>query len=90
MFGEQTFAQLRTGFSNEKDSDTESKLLIWLHLSARLVNRDKDLDLDYTGQFGHTHKDLEKVYKLSRVKDCAPKTRPYKSWIKTKITCPRH
>ena len=43
----------------------ESKLLIWLHLSAQLVNRDK----------------------LSRVKVCAPKTWPYKSRIKTEITC---
>ena len=38
------------------------------------------------GQFGYTHKDPERVYKLSRVKVCAPKTRPYKSRIKTEIT----
>ena len=37
-----------------------------------------------TGQFGYTHKDPERVYKLSRVKVCAPKTRPYKSRIKQK------
>ena len=39
------------------------------------------------GLFRYTHKDLERVYKLSRVKVGAPKTRPYKSWIKTEITC---
>ena len=38
-----------------------------------------------TGQF--THKDPERVYKLSRVKVCTPKTQPYKSQIKTEITC---
>ena len=32
----------------------------------------------HAGQFGYTHKDPERVYKLSRVKVCAPKTRPYK------------
>ena len=40
-----------------------------------------------TGQVGYTHKDLERVYKLNRVKVCVPKTRPYKSRIKTEITC---
>ena len=40
-----------------------------------------------TGQFGYTYKDPERVYKLSRVKVCAPKTRPYKSQIKIEITC---
>ena len=40
-----------------------------------------------TGQFGYTHKDPERVYQLSGVKVCAPKTRPYKSQIKTEITC---
>ena len=39
-----------------------------------------------TGLFGYMHKDLERVYKLSRVKVCAPKTQPYKSRIKTKMT----
>ena len=38
-------------------------------------------------QFGFTHKGPERVYKLSRVKVYAPKTRPYKSRIKTEITC---
>ena len=38
----------------------ESKLLIWLHLSAQLVNRDKDI----ASLFGYTHKDPERVYKL--------------------------
>ena len=38
-----------------------------------------------TGQFRYTHKDPERVYKLSKV--CAPKTWPYKSQIKTEITC---
>ena len=41
----------------------------------------------HAGQFGYTHKDPERVYKLSRVKVCTPKTRPYKSQIKTEITC---
>ena len=36
------------------------------------------------GLFGHPHKDPERVYKLSRVKVCAPKTRAYKSRIKQK------
>ena len=40
-----------------------------------------------TGRFGYTHKDPERVYKLSRVKVCAPKTGPYKSQIKTEMTC---
>ena len=40
-----------------------------------------------TGQFRYTKKDPERVYKLSSVKVCAPKTQPYKSWIKTEITC---
>ena len=40
-----------------------------------------------TGWFRYMHKDLERVYKLSRVKVCAPKTWPYKSQIKTEITC---
>ena len=39
-----------------------------------------------TGQFGYMHKDPERVYKLSRVKVCMPKTWPYKSRIKTEIT----
>ena len=39
------------------------------------------------GLFGYTHKDLERVYKLSRVKVCMPKTQLYKSQIKTEITC---
>ena len=64
----------------------ESKLLIWLHLSAWLVNRDKDLIATTDARFGNTHKDPERIYKLSRVKVCAPKTRPYKSWIKTEMT----
>ena len=50
------------------------------------MNRDKDL-IAITGQFGYTRKDPERVYKLSRLKVCAPKTRPYKSRIKTEITC---
>ena len=33
-----------------------------------------------TGQFRYMHKDLERVYTLSRVKVCAPK-------IKTEIKC---
>ena len=50
----------------------ESKLLIWLRLSARLVNRDKDLIATTDGLFGYTHKDPERVYKLSlRAKDSA-------------------
>ena len=53
----------------------ESKLLVWLRLSARLVNRDKDL---ITTTDAH--------HQLSRVKVCAPKTQPYKSQIKTEIT----
>ena len=40
-----------------------------------------------TGQFGYTYKDPERVYKLSRVKICTPKTQPYKIRIKTEITC---
>ena len=51
------------------------------------MNRDKDLIATtdaHHGQFGYTHKDPERVYKLSRVKVCAPKTRPYKSRIKQK------
>ena len=52
------------------------------------MNRDKDLTATIltriTGQFGYSHKDPERVYKLSRVKVCAPKTRPYKSRIKKK------
>ena len=55
------------------------------------MNRDKDLiattAADIAGLFGYTHKDPERVYKLSRVKVCAPKTRPYKSRIKTEIAC---
>ena len=39
-----------------------------------------------TRQFRYMHKDLERVYKLRRVKVCAPKTQPYKSRIKTEIT----
>ena len=58
------------------------------------MNRDKDLIattdttvMRITGQFGYTHKDPERVYNLSRVKVCAPKTRPHKSRVKTEITC---
>ena len=43
------------------------------------MNRDKDLIATTDGLFGYTHKDPERVYKLSRVKVCAPKTQPYKS-----------
>ena len=68
----------------------ESKLLIWLHLSAWLVNRDKDLIATtdtHHRPVQYMHKDPERVYKLSRVKVCEPKTWPYKSQIKTEITC---
>ena len=68
----------------------EAKLLICLRLSARLVNRDKDLiattDAHHRPVLVRAQ-DLERVYKLSRVKVCAPKTRPYKSQIKTEIAC---
>ena len=80
MFGRTNIRPVKNGL----------KLLIWLRLSARLVNRDEDLIATtdpLAGLFGYTHKDPERVYKLSRVKVCAPKTRPYKSRIKTEVTC---
>ena len=64
----------------------ESKLLIWLRLSARLVNRDKDLitttDAHHRLVRVHTQRP-RRVYKLSRLKVCAAKTWTYKSRIKT-------
>ena len=52
------------------------------------MNRDKDLiaTTDAHHRPVRVHKDPERVYKLSRVKVCAPKTRSYKSQIKTEIT----
>ena len=70
----------------------ESKLLIWLRLSAQLVNRDKDLiattDTHRQPVWIHAQRPGKGLQgnKLSRLKVCAPKTRPYKSRIKTEIT----
>ena len=47
-----------------------------VHYAQRPVTRVKDLIATLTritGQFGYTHKDPERVYKLSRVKVCEPK-----------------
>ena len=58
----------------------ESKLLIWLHLSARLVNRDKNLTatVDAHHRPVRVHTDQERVYKQSEslpTQDSAKKER---------------
>ena len=67
----------------------ESKLLIWLRLSAGLVNRDKDLiattDAHHRPVRVHAQRPGKGLQAKQKV--CAPKTRPYKSQIKTEITC---
>ena len=68
----------------------ESTLLIWLHLSAQLVNRDKDLitttDAHHRPGWVHAQrpgKGLQaKQSESLRAQDLA-----YKSRIKTEITC---
>ena len=61
----------------------ESKLLTWLRLSARLVNKDLIATTDAHRRSVRVH--AQRPGKGLQV--CAPKTRPYKSWIETEMTC---
>ena len=65
-------------------------MLIWLRLSARLVNRDKDL-IAATDAY---HRPVQvhaqrpgKGLQAKQSESLRAQDSPYKSWIKTEITC---
>ena len=69
---------------------TESKLLIWLRLSAQLVNRDKDLIATTDAHRRPARAHAQRPGKGPQAKQSESlraQTWPYKSQIKTEITC---
>ena len=68
----------------------ESKMLIWLRLSAQLVNRDKDLiaatDTHHQPVQAHAQRP-GKGLQAKQSESLRAQDSPYKSRIKTEITC---